>query len=256
MDVLTNLITAQVYAFLLIFARIGCAIMILPGFSDSTVPMNVRLHLALAFSLILTPFLYHYLPAIPSNPIDFSLLVIKELLIGMFIGMMSQIIINALSLAGIVIAHITSLSSAYTFNPQQAVQLTVISSFLSILSVTLIFTTDLHHMLLLGLIDSYQMFPAADAVPFGDMADTFAQSLSQSFHIGLMMSAPFMVVGFAVFIAMGLVARFVPQIQVFMLSIPVQVVVGLIVFATSLSAIMLYFLQEYEGFWRSLFNAG
>ena len=61
---------------------------------------------------------------------------------------------------------------------------------------------------------------------------------------------PFVVVAFGVFLAMGLVARMVPQIQVFILSIPIQVITGLIVLATSLSAVMLYFMEEYETFWR------
>jgi flagellar biosynthetic protein FliR len=253
MSILETFIQTQIYAFLLIFARIGCAFMSLPGFSDSTVPMNIRLYLALAFSVVLTPVLYQYIPAEPGSALGFAILVGKEMLIGFFLGIMSQIMMTALSLAGIIVAHITSLSSSYTFNPQQAQQLTVISSFFALLAVTMIFVSDLHHMLLLGLIDSYHIFPVNNPLPANDMADIYAQSLSESFHIGLMMSAPFLVAGFGIFIGMGLVARFVPQIQVFMLSIPVQVVVGLTVLATSFSAIMLYFIQEYEDFWRHLF---
>jgi flagellar biosynthesis protein FliR len=252
MSFLETLITTQIFAFLIIFARIGCAFMVMPGLSDSTVAMNVRLYLALAFSLVLSPVLYRFLPPIPTDAVSFGLLVIKEMLIGLFIGLMSQIIINSLNVAGVIIAHITSLSSAFTFNPQQASQLTVISGFLSLLAVVLLFVSDLHHMLLLGLVDSYQLFDVKATPIWGDLVDTFSQGLNQSFHVGLMMAAPFLIVGFGVFVAMGLVARFVPQIQVFILSIPVQIMVGLIILMTSLSAVMMYFLQEYEGFWRNL----
>jgi flagellar biosynthesis protein FliR len=254
MTPLETLISTQIFTFLLVFARIGGAIMLMPGFSDATVSMNARIYIALGFSVVLTPFLASFLPAIPEQPVAFALLVGKELLVGVFIGLMTQVIINSMNVAGVTIAHVTSLSSAFTFNPQQASQLTVISGFLSVLAVVMIFVTDLHHMLLIGLVDSYRVFPTQNPLPVGDMTSTFAQSLGESFRVGLMMAAPFLIIGFGVFIAMGLVSRLVPQIQIFILSIPIQVITGLIVLMTTISALMLYFLQEYEAAWRSLFT--
>ena len=244
-------ITTQVYAFLLVFARIGCAFMVMPGISDSTIPMNVRLYAALSFSFVLTPVLIKFLPAIPTEPLAFGLLITKELLIGLFIGLMTQVMMNAINLVGVIVAHATSLSSAFTFNPQYASQSPVITGFLSLLVVTLLFVTDLHHMLFEGFIGSYQSFPVSDALMPGDMADSYAQALGEALKLGLMLSAPFIIVAFGVFIAMGLVARLVPQIQVFVLSIPVQVITGLIVLMTSISAVMLYYLDEYGAFWKA-----
>lgn len=251
MSPLDVFISTQVFAFLMIFARIGCAFMVMPGLSDSTVPMDVRLYTALTFSFVLTPVLMRFLPAIPTEPVAFGLLVIKEMLVGIFIGLMTQIMMNAINLAGVVVAHATSLSSAFTFNPQYANQSPIVMGFLSIVTVTLLFVSDLHHVLLTGFIDSYQSFPVQGNLMPGDMADSYAQALSDALRLGLMISTPFMVIAFGVFIAMGLVARLVPQIQVFALSVPVQIITGMIVLMTSLSAVMLYFLDEYEAFWRA-----
>ena len=131
--------------------------------------------------------------------------------------------------------------------------MTVITGFLSLLTVEMIIAPDLHHMLLQGIEDSYKDFDAKSGLIAGDMSDMMARRLSESFTVGLRLAAPFVIVSMGVFIGMGLVARLVPQIQVFMLSIPVQVMVGLILFMTTLSAMMLYFLSEYQDAWQALF---
>lgn len=252
MSVLEVFVATQLVTFLLVFARIGCAIMLLPGFGDTTIPMEVRLFFALGLSFIFVPVLGPYLPAeIPQQPVAFGILVIREMVAGLFIGLMAQIMMIAMNIATMLIAHATSLSSAMTFNPQMASQSTVISSFISLLVIVMIFVTDLHHMLLLGVIDSYRLIPVAAPLVFGDMAFTLAEGISLALRVGLMIVTPFVVVSFGVFIAMGLVARLVPQIQVFILSIPVQIITGLIVFITALSAMMLYFLEQYSTFWQS-----
>ena len=249
-------LATQLFSFLLIFARIGSAMMVMPGLSDTTVPMNVRLYIALGVSLVLTPFLQRFLPVIPSQPVAFAMLIATEMLVGIFFGLMAQMILNAINVAGFVVAHVTSLSSAFTFNPQQAAQSAVITSFLSLLAVILLFVTDLHHMLFLGFADSYRIMVPGQPLLFGDMTNAMAEALSKSFVIGLEMAAPFIIVGFGVFIAMGLVARLVPQIQVFVLSMPIQILVGLTLLITCLSAMMLFFFEQYEDFWQSLFTGG
>jgi len=254
MSLLETFIASQVFAFIVIFSRLGCIMMIMPGFSDTTVPMNIRLQLALAFSFIMMPALMPFLPPIPQTPVGFAVLVAHEMLVGVFIGLMTQVMMNSINLAGVLIAHATSLSSAFTFNPQMAAQSTVITSFMSLLGTVLIFATDLHHLLIMGMIDSYRMFSTQSDLIYGDMALALAKGISEALRIGLMISAPFVIVAFGVFVAMGLVARLVPQIQVFVLSVPVQVVTGMIILMTSISAMMLYFMNEYELFWKNFLS--
>jgi flagellar biosynthetic protein FliR len=254
MPLLQDFVATQLFVFLIIFARIGAALMLLPGISDITVPMTIRLYFALALSFVLMPVLLPYMPAIPKEPITYALLICGELLIGMFIGLMSQIMMNSMNLAGIFVAQATSLSSAYMFNPQMASQTTIVNVFISFLITTMIFVTDLHHMLLLGLIDSYRVFPVQHEIMFGDMSLGIAQGVSDALRVGLMISAPFIVVALGVFVAMGLVARLVPQIQVFVVSMPIQIMTGLVLLMTSISAMMMFFLQQYESFWRNFLS--
>lgn len=254
MSFLDTFITGQLYIFLLVFARMGGALMIMPGFSDSTIPMQAKLYTALVLSFVLLPVVQGFLPTpIPTDPIPFALLVGKEMMSGIFIGLLSQVMMNAINIAGVMVSHGTSLSSAFTFNPQQAGQSTVISGFLSLTAVVLIMVTDLHHMLLIGLINSYQILPTTTPLMFGDMSFSLASAISKSLHVGLMISAPFIIVAFGVFVGMGMVARLVPQIQVFILSIPLQIITGLVVLVTAVSAMMMYFLEAYQSFWQNFF---
>lgn len=254
MSLLEVFVATQLVTFLLVFARLGCALMLFPGFGDTTVPTEIRLFLALGLSFVFVPVLQQFMPAeIPKDAISFGLLVIHEMLVGVFIGLMAQIMLIAMNIAGVLIAHATSLASAFTFNPQMATQSNVISSFISLLIIVMIFVTDLHHLLLLGIIDSYRLLPITAELIFGDMAYTLAEGISLALRVGLMIAAPFIIVAFGVFISMGLVARLVPQIQVFIMSIPVQIIAGFIVFMTAISAMMLYFLEQYSGFWQNVF---
>lgn len=253
---LEALIVGQLMTFMLVFARVGCVLMLLPGLSDMTVPMQIRLYVALGLSLVLTPLLGPLLGPIPSQPVAFTMLVCREMLFGFFIGLMSQMMLNSVQIAGFMASHATSLSSAFTFNPQMASsQSTVLASLMSLLAVTMLFVTDMHHMLIVGIADSYRVFSATGPVQFGDLTETMVDALGRSFLVGMQMAAPFIVVSIGLFLAMGLVARLVPQIQVFALSVPVQLLTGLALLLVTISAMMLYFMDQYQDFWTGLFSS-
>ncbi len=246
MTELNALITGQIYAFLLVFCRVGAAIMVLPAFGGGTVTPRIRLLLSLVFSLVLMPVVYGLLPEIPTQPIPFAVLIAKEVLIGIFIGTIAQVILAAVNLAGLIVSHTMSLSSAFVFNPAALQQSTVVGTMFTMLAVVMLFTTNLHHLLILAVAHSYILFAPTEGVLLGDMAQTITQTLSHAFEVGLQLSAPFVIISLGIYFAMGVVARLVPQIQIFFLAIPLQILVGLTTLATVLSAAMLYFLVEFE----------
>ena len=146
-----------------------------------------------------------------------------------------------------IVAHTMSLSSAFTFNPAAAGQSTVVGTLFTIMGVVLMFATDLHHLLILAVANSYTFFTPTAGMLAGDMASTIAETLSHAFFVGLQFSAPFLIISLGIYFAMALIARLVPQIQIFFLAIPVQIMIGLTALSTALSASMLYFLVEFEG---------
>lgn len=243
---LGQLIAGELFPPLLVFARIGAALMVLPAFGDSVVTPRYRLMLALLISLLVSPVLSSSLPRLPDNPLALALLVIGEILIGVFLGLVSRLVLTAVDVAGMVISFNLSLANAFVFNPSITAQSSLLGTFLTTLAVVLILVSDMHHLMLMGVVDSYAMFAPGAPLPTGDMADTIAQQVSGAFVIGVRMAAPFLVIGLIFYLGLGLMARLMPQAQVFFIAIPMQVMIGIVVLALTLSASMLYWLRTLE----------
>lgn len=245
-NLLAEIVTAQIYAFIMIFCRVGAAVMIMPGIGDSFVSSRVRLLFALAFSLVITPFLTEQIPAIPVGGPAFFLLILMEVLTGVFIGTIARIFMAALDVAGMIISLHMGLAAAQMFNPSAAMQGSLVGAFLSITGAVLLFVTNMHHLLIMAIVDSYQVFEPGREMMLGGMASMVASSLSSAFLIGFQFAMPFMITGFMIYIGMGLMARLMPQIQVFILALPMQIMVGMFSMMIVLPAGFLFWLTSYE----------
>lgn len=242
---LAKLLPDNLFAALVIFTRFGGAMMLLPGFGEAYVPPRYRLLLAVLLSLLMTPVLAPRLPGLPSEPSQLAVIIGSELLIGLFIGTITRILISTLESAGMVVSLQLGLSAAQVFNPLAAQQGSVPGAFYSMLGVLLIFLTDTHHLLLRGLVDSYAVFAPGTLPPIGDLSDTIARVTAGSFRLAMEMSAPFIVLGTLFFVALGIVARLVPQFQLLFVTQPLQIVGGLIVFVVALVTGMRWFLDGF-----------
>jgi flagellar biosynthetic protein FliR len=166
----------------------------------------------------------------------------------MFIGSIARIFMAALDTGGMLMSMQIGLANAQIFNPAFATQGSIMGAFLSITGALLLFATNLHHVLLSAIMDSYTTFPPGTiANDFaGDMASMISNAITKSFAIGVHMAMPFIIVTTMIFVGMGILARLMPQLQVFMLSIPVQIAIGLLTFVICASSAMLYWLGHYE----------
>jgi flagellar biosynthetic protein FliR len=251
---LDQLVPNDLFSLLLIFARIGSAVMLLPGFGEVFVPARARLGIALAISIIVAPVVAQTLPALPQNLIRLLLVVGGEVGIGLFIGAMTRTMLSALHVAGVVVGFQTSLSNTTLFDPSNAQQGVLIAAFLNILGVLLIFTADLHRLMLAGLVDSYRVFHPGELPPLGDVSGVAVTIVGRSFDLGLQIAAPFVVVGLVFYVGLGLLSRLMPQIQVFFIAVPLQTVLGFLVMMLTLSAGMLWFLDSFQGAFNGLFG--
>ena len=110
----------------------------------------------------------------------------------------------------------------------------------------LIFSTDLHHVAIGAISGSYRMIPPGAALPTGDMAELTVRLVSASFVLGFQLAAPFLVFGFALYAALGILARLMPQLQVFFVVMPATIWVGLILFALLIMMMMGWYLTHFE----------
>ncbi len=242
---LEQFLPANLFAVMLIFARIGSALMLLPGFGEFYVMQRYRLLLALFLSALLTPVLAPVLPPLPTGVGALVATVGSEVAIGLFLGSIARILLSALDIAGTVASLQLGLSAAQIFNPQMAQQGTLPSVFYSILGVLLIFVTDLHHLLLRAMVDSYGVFTPGVLPPLGDFSDMATRGVAAAFRLGMEMAAPFVLLGTLFFVAIGLVSRLVPQLQILFVTQPLQIVGGLLAFAFVLTAGMEWFLESF-----------
>lgn len=233
------------FAAMLVFARIGSAMMLLPGFGEVYVLARYRLLFALIFSGLLLPILAPILPPLPQNVPDLVLVLGGEIVIGVFIGTMTRVLLAALQIAGQVVSMQTGLSNAQMFNPLEATQDSVPSTFYAILGVLLIFLTNLHHLMLRGLVDSYAVFVPGHLPPVEDLSQTVAHAVAASFRLAIEMAAPFIVLGTAFFVGLGLIARLVPQVQILFVAQPLQIMGGLLLMGILAATGMGWFLQVF-----------
>ncbi len=243
---MSELINQEIYKFIFVFLRIGAAIMLMPGFSASYVNTRQRLSIALALSLVLVPFLNDSLPSHPTDTTETIKIYIFEITYGVFFGLMMQILFSALSLCGNFIGQAIGFSNAQIFDPAFQTQSIVIETFLSILALTIIFITDLHHLMLSAVIDSYTLFPVGAALPVEDFSDFMSKTLNQSFITGFQIASPFIAFSFVFYVGMGLVSRLMPQLNIFFLSLPLQIYLGVGLLLITTPMLILWFIKYYE----------
>jgi len=240
------------FALIFVFARIGAAVMLLPGFGEVFVPGRVRLLMAVGITVVVAPVVSPYVPATPAGPFAMVAAIGFELAVGLFLGAMARIMVSALHTAGTIIGFQASLSNAQLFDPVNANQGSLMGSFLNVLGVFLIFASNLHHLMLTAVVDSYSLFVPGSALPVGDFSDVASRVLSQSFLLAMQMAAPFIVMGMLFYLGMGLVARLMPQVQVFFIAMPVQLFLGFAVMAMTLSVSMMWFLGTFQNTFQGL----
>ncbi len=218
----------------------------MPGVGEGYVSPRIRLILILSICLIITPILRDNLPAIPSSPLALSALMAGEVIIGAFLGLLMRALVSIMHIVGMIISYQSSLAAATMFDISQASQGSAIGNFLSIVAVLLLFVTDMHHLMLQGLIDSYTLFTPGNALPMGDMANQFTRTVSDIFNIGVRLASPLIAMGILMNLGAGILARLMPNMQVFFVLIPVQIQVSFLVFITIFGGMFLWYLDYVE----------
>ena len=243
---LAELLPLDVFAVFLVFVRIAAALMLLPGIGEAYVSVQIRLAAAAVLTVAISPLVIGTLPILPATPLGLLMLILGELVVGVLIGAAARLMMSALHVAGTVIAFQSSLGFALFIDPTQGTQGALIAAFLSLLGLVLIFATGLHMMMIRALADSYVLFTPGQLPPVGDFAALAVRYVSSSFRIGIQIAAPFIVFGLIFYIGLGILARLLPQIQIFFIAIPLQIFLALTIFGLILAPMMIWFLEHFE----------
>lgn len=232
-------------AFLLIFARVGVMVMLMPALGEASIPARLRLAIALALSLLFFPLV----SAAITVPLEIPALVealLQELAVGFVIGAVGRLLMSGLQTAGTVVANQLGLGFVMTVDPTQAQQGAIFSGFFGLLAVVLIFAADLHHLVIAGIFDSYQTFRPGQFPAVADASALVLQTVASAFRIGIQISAPFLVFGLVFNAGLAVLSRVMPQMQVFFIAMPATIILGLLLLAVVLAAMMTTWLAYLE----------
>ena len=232
-------------AYLLVFARVGTLIMLMPGIGEQTVSPRLRLAFALMVTLVIYPMARPLLGGTEgiAGPRLIGLL-FGETIIGLVIGLTVRMVLAALQTAGLIISQQLGLSYAMTVDPSQGGQSAAVGNFLSLLGITLIFAADLHHLAIAGIARSYQVLPPDGVPAFGDALMLALRAVARGFTLAVQISGPFIAFGILFNLGLGVLSRLMPQLQVFFLAVPASVLIGMLILAGSLGVMMGVFIDD------------
>lgn len=231
--------------YLLLFSRIGAMVMLLPAFGDVNVPMRVRLMMSLTLSFVFFPMATGFYGEVSGNLNVLLPLIGGEVIVGLLIGGTARLLMSALQVAGTAMSFQMGLSYAQSFDPSQGVQGAILGSFLSVVAATLILVTDLHHLFLAAIRDSFVMFKPGTLPPLADFAQLAVDTVANSFKVGVQLTAPFLVFGLVFYLGIGILSRLMPQVQIFFVAMPANILLGLTLLMLLLGAVMMWYLDYF-----------
>ncbi len=242
--------------FTLVLARIAGLFAAIPLFGGRRVPMAVKAAAILAMSLVLFPILAGSIPRLPADTVSLFILVIRESLVGITLSLLSQLVFAGVTFCGQLVGMQMGLSAAAFFDPELG-QSQVIATFQELLAMLLFMTLGIHHLFIRAIVESYALVPLGAWHMSGGMIQYIVGLTSGLFVLAIKLAAPVMVALLAAGVVLGIMARSFPQMNIFMISFPLNIGLGLLVLGLSLMAFSQTLMDAFGAFsgqMRTLFK--
>lgn len=239
-------ILTRVDTFIFVLIRVSSILMMIPFFGSRNFPMRLRMGLALMLGLVITPVIG--VPVtLPETFVALYLGVAREILIGASIGFLARLVFASVELAGQVTGVQMGFAVANVIDPQTSSQLSVVAQFYNILAILLFFALNMH-LVFIGVIrESFELVPPYGFTTNATMIQGLMGAVSGMFKVALKLAAPIMVAILLANIAMGVLARTVPQLNVFIVGFPITITLGLTILALSMPYIIANLSNSYTG---------
>ena len=236
----------QFQSFLLCLARIMALLAAIPPSAGNQIAGRVKIGLAVVTTLLLFPAMAPYTPQSSLSPTWFAVLLANEVLIGILIGLIVQMVFAAVSFGGAVIGYQMGFAAANIFDPQTTQQLSLMSQFANILVILIFLALDMHHFFFRVIIESFALLPPGPIDFSHNTFDHIMRQASQMFVLGVKFSAPILALLLLTTLVLGIFARVFPQLNVFMLSFPLNIAIAFIVIGLTLPAIFSTLRREFD----------
>lgn len=233
-------------AFLVCAARVASVIGSMPIFSGSQTPMKLRIGLALTFALVVFPIVAPLLPDPDVTLLGLGTTVVQEVVLGLMVGLVAQLIFTAVEFGGTVVGYQMGFAAANVFDPQNQRQVSVMSQFQNVLAILIFLSLDIHHIFLQALVYSYEVLPPGQLDLSGKAIPYLMMLAGNMFVLGVKFSAPILAVLLLSGLVLGILSRVFPQLNVFMLSFPLNIGLAFLTLGLTLSLTLALIGREFE----------
>jgi flagellar biosynthetic protein FliR len=232
------------FGFVLVLSRVAGAIMLIPGLGEAELPAMVRAGFAASFTVLVLPVVAPGLPAAPADMLAGLLLVAGEAGVGLWLGWLARLAMLALPMAGQIAANMIGLANVLQPDAVLGPQSTALGRLFGLAAPVVLMAAGLHALPLAALVGSYAVLPAGAPLPGGDAAEAVVSAVGGSFALALRLAAPFVLASVVWNVALGLLTRLVPQLQVFFAAMPGQILGGFILLGLLCGAVLVAWLEE------------
>lgn len=229
---------AWAFAFVLVLGRIGAALTLLPGLGEAAPPPMVHAGLALGITVLLLPGIAPLVPPMPSDIPTAAGMVAAEVITGLWLGWLARLLVLALPIAGQLIAFMLGVSNVLVTDPELSAQSSALEQLFSLAAPVAVLASGLYAVPLAALAGSYDLIKPGTLLPAGDGALVAVRAVAQCFALALKLASPFVLAAIVWHAAIGLLARMVPQVQVYFVALPGQILGGLLLLAALAGAIV------------------
>lgn len=220
--------------FLLVFTRITSALVVFPVFNSTTIPTQMKIGSGLAISLLTLPLLKNSGVPVPADISHLILNLSAEVLVGLILGFLASLVFAGVELAGQLISIQMGFGIVNVYDPQTSRQIPIVGQFYSYLAMMIFLAIDGHHFLLEGLFQSFKTIPLSAPSFKSAIVELNVTMMSSVFVSAIKIGVPVIVTLLLTSIALGLVARAVPQMNVFFVGMPLKIGMGLLALSFSL----------------------
>ncbi len=226
-----------IVGFILLFFRFGALFMAVPIFSHNSIPASQKAAMAFFFTIVF----YSSMPPlnIPITAPSIVLAILSELLFGLAIGTILQLAFNAITFAGGQISFMMGFSMASAIDPQSGISMPIISQFLSLIALMMLFALDLHHWMLLFIDGSLQNIPLGGFIMSENLFNYIIKATSNMFLVGFMIAFPIIALSWLADVIFGMLMKTMPQFNLLVIGFPIKIIVSFVVLISTFVAMML-----------------
>ncbi|MDP2325258.1 MAG: flagellar biosynthetic protein FliR [Gammaproteobacteria bacterium] len=236
--------------FLLVMVRFSGLMVSAPVLGSNNVPVVAKVGLALFGAILVTPTLPMLEVGLPDEPISFAVLAIGEFIIGLLVGFVVGLIFAAVQVGGQIMDLQTGFGMMNVFNPALETQFPIFGFFLFILAVLYMLVTNLHHLMIIGFVHTFEVIPIGGFMARPALLWEISRWGDAMFIDGLIIAAPVAASMMLAYATMGLIGRVIPQIQLFVVGFPLTIATGLTITALSVGI----YLQVLDGMFDRTFE--